>query len=219
MNLSRRNLLKTSLGLTGVSLPFYAGYRFGQQDQELTPEDIYKAASQARIRLAGGGPQSDRTDGTSETEGEDEPPKTAICDVTIERTSVPRDGIDSALQAMARDRSVTFQRYRLDDVIQTTDRETVETLLECDRTDWHGYTDDFYDCEEFAMDLRMSFIRNWGLNNVGIVYDRSSRPIPHVYNIVFYADASFDLVEPQTDEVVSPGSEDRYTFRDVAILL
>ena len=218
MALTRRHFLKASVGLTGTSIPFFAGYRFGQQEKELIPEDISQAASQARIRLAGHGQQSAESSGSNHTEQGNGSPDTP-CDVDIERTSIPREDIDTAFQGMARNSPVKFQRYRLDDVIQTTDRATIATLLDCDRTDWNGYTDDFYDCEEFAMDLRMSFIDNWGLNNVGIVYDRSSRPIPHVYNIVFYADRSFDLVEPQTDDVVSPGEADRYAFRDVAILL
>lgn len=219
MDLLRRQFLKGSLAISGVTAPFFMGYQLGREDKQPSPQQVSKAASRAWVRLTGKGPIALDEEESSRTRGNTDPSEPAACDIDIERTEITPDAVEESLSSLDRGRSVEWSRYRLDNTLQTTDRETVEALIRCDRTDWNDYTDDFYDCEEFAMDLRMNFINQWDLNNIGIVYDKSAQPVPHVYNIVFYPDATFDLVEPQTDAVVSPGQEDRYAFGDVAILL
>lgn len=228
MDLSRRSFLKAGVGASGVTVPFLAGHRLGRQEADAPVRDsqISRAASRASTRLTGSndhtvadGSNGPVGDGSDAAPGTDASTDSGACPVEIERTAVSSDAVEAALDEQNRDRPFAYARYRLDETLQTTDRDTVRTLLACDRTDWNEYTDDFYDCEEFAMSLRTNFVERWELNSVGIVYDESASPIPHVYNLVFYDDASFDLVEPQTDDVVEPGSDDRYAFEDVMILV
>jgi len=228
MDLSRRSFLKAGVGVSGVTVPFLAGHRLGRLEADVPVGDsqISRAASSASTRLAGSNDRSAAGESSRPVEdGPDAPPETdastesGACPVEIERTAVSSDAVEAALDEQNRDRPFAYSRYRLDETLQATDRDTVGTLLACDRTDWNEYTDDFYDCEEFAMSLRTNFVERWELNSVGIVYDESASPIPHVYNMVFYDDATFDLVEPQTDDVVEPGSDERYTFEDVTVLV
>lgn len=131
------------------------------------------------------------------------------------------DDVTAALERADRRRPMKFYHHVLDDHITATDRATMNGLLfSCDRTEQHEHVAERYDCEDFAFDLRQHFVSRWGLNCVGIVIDYApGRDGGHAYNIVFYADGTFSLFEPQTDTFVSPEDGTDYRFRDVVVLI
>jgi hypothetical protein len=171
-----------------------------------------------RSLLGGTGALAPRVD-DAETDPESSP---EFCDHEFETTDLHyEDDVLAALKRADRRRPVKFYHHVLDDRVTTTDRATMNSLLfSCDRTEQHEHIAEEYDCEDFAFDLRQQFVSRWGLNCVGVVIDyAANRDGGHAYNIVFYADGTFSLFEPQTDTFVSPNDGTDYRFRDVIVLI
>lgn len=91
---------------------------------------------------------------------------------------------------------------------EATDRLTV---------DENTYTDNFFDCVDFATALRAEFAMEFQINAIGTVITRNGRP--HAFNAVYTADEGMLLWEPQFNQTVGANEGDRYQMDDAVIHL
>lgn len=78
------------------------------------------------------------------------------------------------------------------------------------------YRPERFDCEDYAALYKVVHSFVLGVNAVGIVIDWSGG---HAYNIVIKSDGSVSLIEPQSNTVVLPGLEDKYSFKRILIYI
>jgi len=100
------------------------------------------------------------------------------------------------------------------------------------RSDLWPESDEFPDCEDYALRVMSEFRWRLGLNGVGYVQDLEYSPMawdtasqtwrqfvyPHAYNLVLLADAPAQVLEPQNDRLLRPGDEG-YSMRSGMLLL
>ena len=145
----------------------------------------------------------------------------AHCDIDVDARTVPYGTVETLFADHFESVSGSDHDYRpLDEAITTTDRATWKRILLCDQSDTEPHLEDLYDCEEFAMDTRLSVIREWGLNGLGVAIDYTQEA--HAYNVLVYETddgLSFELFEPQNNVLMEPTRDGLHGFEDVLILL
>jgi hypothetical protein len=139
-------------------------------------------------------------------------------DSPVKRSAVTGEWVGERIHSFcdAVDWNVDVTRLPLDSTYYTTTRADVRTIVGEDNTELLTYRKSKYDCENFALTLASEFQRDYGVTTVGIVIDWSGG---HAYNCFCYQDGTVDLYEPQSDEWVTPGEEDKYAFEHVSIII
>lgn len=94
------------------------------------------------------------------------------------------------------------------DFSEAADRLTVDETT---------YTDNFFDCVDFATALRAEFAMEFQINAIGTVITRNDRP--HAFNAVYTADEGIVLWEPQFNQAVGANEGDRYQMDNAVIHL
>jgi hypothetical protein len=107
-------------------------------------------------------------------------------------------------------------RILLDGAYYVASKQDMRAVIESDQTDKRPYKKNTYDCENFALSFMAGVQKEYGLTNVGLVIDWSGG---HSYNMIVYDNGEVDLYEPQSDEFVEPGEEDKYAFEQVRVLI
>lgn len=78
------------------------------------------------------------------------------------------------------------------------------------------YRPERYDCEDYSGLYKTIYAFALGINSVGLVVDWTGG---HAYNVLITSDGKARLIEPQNNEVVVPGSEEKYAFERVFIYI
>lgn len=138
---------------------------------------------------------------------------------TVETTVVRSAAVRELLASLADERPMEWEYISQDERVRAADRQTISRLLLTeDDTESTSYSEDTFDCEDFAWRVRMNLIERFGVYNVGVVLDYNDVE-DHAYNLVVYPDGGHALFEPQDDVFFSPTDGTKYAFRDVVVLL
>lgn len=142
------------------------------------------------------------------------------------------------VQEQVRQAAPGLQWYPTDRLYRIPAQADFLTLLNWDwtdkapRSDLWPESDEFPDCEDYALRVASEFRWRLGLNNVGYVHDLEYSPMgwdiasqtwrqfmyPHAYNLVLLVDALPQVLEPQNDRLLRPGDEG-YGMRRGMLLL
>lgn len=215
--MNRRAFLRT-VGVT--TLPFVGDRAVGAAIHVYdTGGETDRRADSRGADTAGG--RADQRGAEQPTAAAESDPWADHCDFDVASTKVPYERVETRFADHFETVSGSDHDYRpLDETVTTTDRATWKRILLCDQSDTEPHLEDLYDCEEFAMDTRLSIIREWGLNGLGVVIDYTQEA--HAYNVLVYETddgLSFELFEPQNNVLMEPTRDGLHGFEDVLILL
>lgn len=133
----------------------------------------------------------------------------------IEATS---DDIEAAVREEFGDSAADSIMF-LDGRYYAPEEDGFDTMRRYDITEFLPYRPARFDCENFAQMFQVLSAFAFGVNSVAVVIDWSGG---HAYNLVYLADGSLRLYEPQTDEVVELGDSlsdtENYTMDNVDII-
>lgn len=113
---------------------------------------------------------------------------------------------------------VKVQPFRLtDSSYELPTRSELEKALAETKVDEAEYVAEERDCEDFARDLTQR-LQDYGIKTVGRVFAWSGE---HAFNVVAVQGSPVDFVfvEPQTDAIVVPYSEDKYNIENCLIII
>lgn len=119
----------------------------------------------------------------------------------ITRTEVGRTFIDDTLARKCPNWQTGVRRIPLDGVYWTVSRDDMHAIVDHDPVDEREYKLHEFDCENFAMTLKMAVARAYGVNTLGVVVDWTAE---HAYNVALYDDGEMEFLEPQTDVFLPP---------------
>lgn len=97
--------------------------------------------------------------------------------------------------------------------------DNVKLLIEKNTVDRLQYTDELFDCDDYAMLLKAHFIKSAYKNkkrrypySVGIIMGDLLGDIPHAINFVITEKLKLLFIEPQNDTITSPTKSDAEIF-------
>lgn len=97
--------------------------------------------------------------------------------------------------------------YLADAVYYVCSRQTVEEFLAADDTEKERYVSETHDCDDFSFRLMGQFhTKPYSALAFGIAWSGV-----HAYNIFVSKEGSVLLVEPQTDQILEPSSDEAYS--------
>lgn len=112
--------------------------------------------------------------------------------------------------------SVPFNVYTSDGTYYLpANKSTMTEAKQFNPFEYLPYRPERFDCEDYASAYMTFAAFLFGTNGVGTIYDFGAG---HAYNIILYSDGSIELYEPQTGQVVEPGSEDKYSLESGMIV-
>lgn len=118
------------------------------------------------------------------------------------------------------------RRFTSDFYLQVADEEyycpsmdEVKEIIKKNTIDRMQYTDDVFDCDDYALGLKYHFIKQAYKNKhrehpycMGIIMGNILEDIPHAINFVITNTLELYLIEPQTDEILQPTEKDREIY-------
>jgi len=102
------------------------------------------------------------------------------------------------VQAVLDGMKLEIVRLPLDATYYMANQSDFLNIVAWDWVDTIEYRNDRWDCENFALLFKSHVDLYFGLNQVGVVVDYTSR---HSYNLVVYPDGRVQILEPQSDAV------------------
>lgn len=138
----------------------------------------------------------------------------------VERSEVDSLAVSEVIEEYYQEHTSDRTRLgRLDGTYYVPSREGMEAIIEADKTDWRPYDSTVYDCENFALTFMADVQRVYGINSVGLVRDGVGGHAYNAWILMGENGLEVQLYEPQSDELVTPGQDEKHPFERASILV